>query len=146
MNKSKKVAVKPLELGKNGKEIFSNDILEIAAAYGKTENDVRNLIHNTWGHRRTDVDINFAHVIFHSLKQIKQGRYSEIRKRRVPANEKDLHLAIQMNEPRLKQLWKSKNPGKKLPINFIKSATQTYARIMKSVGVYVKAMSADPPK
>jgi hypothetical protein len=142
----KKVLTKPLELGKDGKEISSEDLKEIAAAYGKTEKDVKDLIHNTWGDRRTDADINFAHVIFHSLEQIKQGRYSEIRRRRVPANETDLHLAIHMNEERLKQLWKDKNLGKSLPKDFIKSASQTYTRIMESVGSYVKAMSAKSPK
>lgn len=142
MNNSKKVVTKLLELGKDGKEIFSNDIIEIAAAYGKTEKDVRNLIHNTWGDRTTANDLLFAHIIDHSLDLIKHGK---IKKRPVPNNETDIHFVIRTNRQRLQQLWKKENPGKNLPKDFQKSARQKYNEVMKKRSAFVKAMKQEFP-
>ena len=90
-------------------------------------------------------DINFAHVIYHSLEQIKQGRWAEIRRRAVPINESDVHLAIRMNKERLEQIWLEMYPGKKLPKDVFKSFRQIYQSIMKKRGGFVKAMQQGKP-
>lgn len=145
----KKVNVKLMPIGKDGKEVdwFYGwpGIQKLAKAYGKTWFDVGELIENTWGDRTTQLDINFAHIIYHSLEQIKQGRWSEIRKRAVPINETNEHLAIRMNKERLEQLWLEMNPGKKLPKDVFKSFRQIYQSIMKRRAAYVKAMQQGTP-
>jgi hypothetical protein len=150
MNKIKKQgSVKLMSVGKDGKEVdwFYGwpGIEKLTKSYGKTWLDVGELIENTWGDRTTQSDINFAHVIYHSLEQIKQGRWAEIKKRAVPINETDLHLAIRMNRERLEHIWSEMYPGKKLPKDIQKSFRQKYESIMKRRGAWVESMQLGKP-
>lgn len=145
----KKVNAKLMPIGRDGKEVdwFYGwpGIEKLTKAYGKTWFDVGELIENTWGDRTSMTDINFAHVIYHSLEQIKQGRWKEIRRRAVPINETDLHFAIRMNKERLVQIWLEMYPGKKLPKDIQKSFRQIYESIMKRRSSFVKAMQQGKP-
>jgi hypothetical protein len=140
----KQFYAKLMPVGKDGKEVdwFYGwpGIQKLAKAYGKTWVDVGELIENSWGDRTTQLNINFAHIIYHSLEQIRHGRWAEIKRRAVPINEKDVHFAIRMNKERLEQLWLEMNPGKKLPKDVFKSFRQIYQSIMKRRAAYVKAM------
>ena len=140
----KKTKTKLMPIGKDGKEVdwFYGwaGIEKLTKSFGKTWFDVGELIENTWGDRTSMTDINFAHVIYHSLEQIKQGRWAEIRRRAVPINESDVHLAIRMNKERLEQIWLEMYPGKKKPKDVFKSFRQIYQSIMKRRGAFVKAM------
>ena len=70
--------------------------------------------------------------------------WAEIRRRAVPINESDVHLAIRMNKERLEQIWLEMYPGKKLPKDVFKSFRQIYQSIMKRRAPFVKAMQQKP--
>jgi len=145
----KKVNAKLMPIGKDGKEVdwFHGwpGIEKLTKSFGKSWIDVGELIENTWGDRTSMTDINFAHVIYHSLEQIKQGRWKEIRRRAVPINETDLHFAIRINKERLERLWLEMYPGKKLPKDIQKSFRQIYESIMERRSSFVKAMQQGKP-
>lgn len=142
-------SAKLMPVGKDGKEVdwFYGwpGIKKLTKSFGKTWFDVGELIENTWGDRTSMTDINFAHVIYHSLEQIKQGRWAEIRRRAVPINETDLHFAIRINRERLEQIWSEMYPSKKKPKDVQKSFRQIYQSIMKRRAAFVRAMQQGKP-
>jgi hypothetical protein len=145
---NKQVKAKLMPIGKDGKEVdwFYGwpGIEKLTKSLGKSWIDVGELIENTWGDRTSMTDINFAHVIYHSLEQLKAGKWAEVRRRSVPINEGDVHVVIRMNRERLQQLWLEMHPGKKLPKDIQKSFRQIYQSIMKRRAPFVKAMQQKP--
>jgi hypothetical protein len=113
-------------------------VAELAALYGKSWQQVGELIEHTWGDRTTMKQIVFACAVYASLMNAKEGYY-KAKRQKVPVNENDIHYAIRMDYNRIKKLFYEATSRKKGTVkDFYKSARQLYTEVMKKRGGWVK--------
>jgi hypothetical protein len=126
------------ELGNEFQYHGWSGVAELAAFYGKSWQQVGELMEHTWGDRTTMKQIVFASAVYASLMNVKEGYY-KAKRQKVPINETDIHYAIRMDCNRIKKLYYEATSRKQGTVNnFYKAARQLYTDIMKKRTGWVK--------
>jgi len=149
MKKNKNKIQRPMfPVDEKGNEFRYYDwegVAELAAIYGKSWQQVGELIEHTWGDRTTMKQILFASAVYASLMNVKEGFYKATRQK-VPINETDIHYAIRMDKNRIQKLYYDATSRKKGNVkDFFKQARQLYTDVMKKRSIFVKDVTARKP-